>query len=355
MNRKIKTMKIKYKAMKIKTIIYFGLLTGFLMSVMFSCQKETPKVLPTITSSTIINITSSSATAGGEVTSDGGSSVTVKGVCWGTATSPTISNSKTFDGTGTGSFTSAITGLTAGTTYYVRAYATNSVGTAYGSEVSFKTSVSGSETVTDIDGNVYNTVTIGTQVWMVENLKTTKYRNGDPIANVTDNTAWAALTTGAYCWYNNDATTYKATYGALYNWFAVNTGKLCPVGWHVPTDTEWTTLTGYLATNYGTSLNVAKALAATTNWYTSVNAGAVGNNLGINNSSVFTALPGGYRQNQYIPNFTYIGVYGYWWSSTSTANDASIVWYRYLYYFIAAVGRGDGIKQDGFSVRCVRD
>ena len=98
-------------------------------------------------------------------------------------------------------------------------------------------------TVTDKDDNVYHTVTIGTQTWMAENLKTTKYNDGTAIPLVTDSTAWTSLLTPAYCWYNYDATTYKNTYGALYNWYAVNTGKLAPIGWHVATDAEWTTLT----------------------------------------------------------------------------------------------------------------
>jgi len=101
-------------------------------------------------------------------------------------------------------------------------------------------------TVTDIDGNVYHIVAIGTQVWMAENLKTTKYNDGTFIPLVTDSTAWGNLSTPGYCWYNNDAATYKNTYGALYNWFTVNTGKLSPKGWHIPSDTEWETLITYL-------------------------------------------------------------------------------------------------------------
>src|ERR1035437_6837240 len=151
-------------------------------------------------------------------------------------------------------------------------------------------------TVTDKDGNVYHTVTIGTQTWMAENLKTTQYNDGTSIPYVTDNTAWSILSTPAYCWYSNDAATYKNKYGALYNWYTVNTGKLAPTGWHVPTDAEWTTLTNYVTANLGTSLNVAKALAATTDWtIDTYDAGAIGNDLSKNNSTGFSALPGGYR------------------------------------------------------------
>ena len=135
-------------------------------------------------------------------------------------------------------------------------------------------------TATDIDGNVYHTVTIGTQIWMVENLKTTRYNDGSPIPFVTDSSSWSNLTTPGYCWYNND-TTNKNTYGALYNWFAVNTGKLAPTGWHVPTDDEWTTLTTYLG---GESIAGGKLKeTGTTHWRTP-NAGAT-NEIGFTASS----------------------------------------------------------------------
>jgi uncharacterized protein (TIGR02145 family) len=241
-------------------------------------------VIPTLSTTAASSITTTSATSGGNVISDGGATVTARGVCWSTNQNPTIDNSKTSNDIGTGSFTSNLTGLTANTIYYVRAYATNSMGTAYGNQVTFKTTTDvETNTVTDIDGNIYHTVTIGTQVWMVENLKTTKYRNGDPIPNVTGN-AWAALTTGAYCWYNNDAATYKATYGALYNWYAVaDSRNIAPTGWHVPTDAEWTTLTTFLG---GESVAGGKLKETGTNHWTSPNTGAT-------NETGFTALPGG--------------------------------------------------------------
>ncbi len=147
-------------------------------------------------------------------------------------------------------FHSTLTGLNSGTTYYVRAFATNSEGTAYGNEISFTTPECIDQPCLDIDGNIYKTVQIGTQTWMAENLKTTRYNDGSPIilgnGGPAGYTKWFDLQEGAYCWYDNDAKTYKDAYGAIYNWHAVGTGKLCPTGWHVPTYSEWTTLITFL-------------------------------------------------------------------------------------------------------------
>ncbi len=297
-----------------------------------------PNGITTTASSSITGIT---AVSGGNILSDGGAKITARGVCWSTTPNPTVAlTTKTTDGIGIGSFTTNITGLLGGTTYYVRAYAINSAGTAYGNEVSFVTTAPLVTTVTDYDGNVYDIVTIGTQEWMKQNLKTTHYKNGVAITYPgTDNTAWQNNTTGAYAWYNNDETTYKNTYGALYNWHAVNTGNLCPTGWHVPTDAEWTTLTTYLG---GESIAGGK-LKATTLWnsYTSV----------ATNSSGFSALPGGYR---YFDGTCYgIGGYGYWWSSTeSNTTDA---WYRGMTYYYSYAYSYYYDKAAGFSVRCRRD
>jgi len=159
--------------------------------------------------------------------------------------------------------------------------------------------------VTDADGNIYSTVSIGKQVWMKENLKTTKYNDGTPIPNITDYTAWEALSTPSYCWYNNDAASYKAYYGALYNWYAVNTGKLCPTGWHVPIDIEWTILTTYLG---GNGVAGGKLKETSTIYWWSPNTGAT-------NETGFTALPGGERN--YDGSYLDVGSYGRWWSSTA--------------------------------------
>jgi uncharacterized protein (TIGR02145 family) len=206
--------------------------------------------------------------------------------------------------------------------------------------------------VKDIDGNVYHTVTIGTQTWMVENLKTTTYRNGDPIPNVTDATEWENLSTGAYCDYDNTPANGNI-YGKLYNWYAVDDSRnIAPTGWHVPTNEEWDTLEDYVVANLGISGSVAKALASTTNWAASTEEGAIGNDLTKNNSTGFTALPGGNRY--YSGTFSIIGKHGTWWSSTELI--ANVAYYRLLLYGYSNLDFSIAdYKGNGFSVRCVKD
>jgi len=214
---------------------------------------------------------------------------------------------------------------------------------------------SGVSTVT-YDGVTYNTVAIGNQCWLKENLRTTKYNDGTSITNVTDNATWKSTTSGAYCCYGNSSSNCS-TYGALYNWYAVNTGKLCPSGWHVPSDDEWTTLTNYLSA-YSTywcgsnSSYIAKSLASTTSWNSSTTTCAVGNNLLANNSTGFSALPGGFRDGS-GGSFSNFGNFGYWWSSTEI--DGSYAWDRRLSSNGANVNRSNRPKRHGFSVRCLRD
>ncbi|HUW93945.1 MAG TPA: fibrobacter succinogenes major paralogous domain-containing protein [Bacteroidales bacterium] len=219
--------------------------------------------------------------------------------------------------------------------------------------------------VTDVDGNTYEAVKIGKQVWMSENLKTTKYNDGTAIPLVTDNTAWAALTTGAYSDYSNTPAN-STTYGRLYNWYAVdnnaatkvasNGGKnVCPTGWHIPTDDEWTTLTDYLTNNgygyEGSGIDIAKSMAATSGWTEYGTLGTVGNDQASNNSSGFTALPSGSRL--YNGTFLNVGYEDYWWSSTEYS--VSNAYSRYMYNYLSNVGRSYGDEQAGFSVRCLRD
>jgi uncharacterized protein (TIGR02145 family) len=322
------------KNIPIHLILVFLTLPG----ILHSCKKDIKEEVPTLTTTTVTNITATTATSGGIITSDGGAEITAKGVCWSLNANPTTSDSKTDDGAGIGQFVSNITGITGGTTYHVRAYATNSAGTAYGADLTFIT-----EGVTDIDNNVYNTVTIGTQVWMKENLKTTRYNDGTAILNVTDGAIWSTLSAGAYCWYDNNAVKYKAEYGALYNWYVVastNAKNVCPTGWHVPTDTEWTTLTTYLG---GETVAGGKLKETGTTHWESPNTGAT-------NASGFTALPGGNRLND--GSFDYVGQYGQWWSSTEyLANSA---WTRDVGYYFKTLDRAYYLKPSGYSVRCIK-
>jgi len=198
------------------------------------------------------------------------------------------------------------------------------------------------QTVTDIDGNVYNTITIGTQVWLKENLKVTHYRNGDSIPNVTDSTAWMNLTTDAYCNFNNTTNSDTInTYGRLYNWYAVNDNRnIAPEGWHVASDSEWTTLTTYFG-----GISVAGGKLKDTTLWISPNAGAT-------NESGFTALPGGGR---YWMGFKDINLLGYWWSSTEHVTYNYDAWNRAMFYDNSNVNKTGYYKYAGFSVRCIKD
>jgi len=194
--------------------------------------------------------------------------------------------------------------------------------------------------IVDAGGVRYSTVQIGTQCWMAENLATTKYNDGTDIPLVTDNTVWANITIPAYCWYNNDSVAYGNTYGALYNWYAVNTGVLCPTGWHVPSDSEWAALTTHLG---GDNIAGGKLKETGTAHWNSPNAGAT-------NETGFTAVPGGYRY--YNGVFDFMGSNSNLWSTTQ---DGDIVYYWYTYYNNGAIYRdtyGFGV---GFNVRCLRD
>ncbi len=192
---------------------------------------------------------------------------------------------------------------------------------------------------TDIDGNTYTSIIINGQEWMQQNLAVTKYRNGDPIPTGLSDATWTNAISGAFAIYNNDAAN-NTLYGKLYNWYAVNDSRgLCPTGWHVSSDTEWTTLEN----NLGGSGVAGGKMKATTGW-TSPNTGAT-------NSSGFTAFPGGFRV--YNGTYLYIGGYGHWWSSTENGSNGA--WGRELNYGDSNVYRSDDNRQNGFSVRCVRD
>ncbi len=303
--------------------------------------------VPSLTTDPISRFTPVSGFGGGNVISDGGSNVIVVGICWNTSGSPTNADNRTgLSFSGLGSFTCSATDLDPNTSYYVRAFATNRAGaTGYGNEVSFTTSGTFGlilfnpdltyGKVTDIDGNVYNTIQLGTQTWMAENLKTKRLNDGTPIPEITGNADWSNQNSSSLCWYKNSESTYKATFGALYNWYAVNTGKLCPIGWYVPG--------GFLSTALGAQMKEV----GSTHWPYP--------NSGATNETGFTSIPGGYR-NLY-GEFELMGDQAYWWTATKYDNpeQPNSAYFRYQ------VSSDDGVhgmfarNVTGFSVRCVKD
>jgi uncharacterized protein (TIGR02145 family) len=412
------------------------------VSIFSGCKKEKT---PSVTTTSVSNITGSDATSGGNITDEGSSAIISRGVSWSTGTSPTIADYKTTDGTGTGSFSSIITGLDGDMVYNVRAYATNSIGTAYGEVVSFTsfgqsptvttaaatnvnatiaklngivnanelstivtfeygtTSSYGSSAIatqspvmgdttltvsanitgltvgtvyhyrvksvnalgttfgsdltfltvlTDVEGNAYKTVTIGTQEWMQENLKTTRYRNGELIGTTYSVTAdISGEINPEYQWASN-----VVKNGRYYTFYAINDSRsVCPEGWHVPTDAELITLTDYLSGNgygfKGKEQYIAKSLAATSGWVPDTTAGNVGNDQKSNNSSGFTAVSGGGRYSDGVVNF--VGYHSIWWSSTESSSTGA--YFRCVGYIPGQVFKGVFNKSYGLPVRCLQD
>ena len=329
---------------------------------------------PTVITHPISNIGTTSATFSGNVTSDGNSPVTARGVCWSTSPSPTIDDSLTTNGNGLGSFSSNVTGLTGGFTYYMRAYATNDIGTAYGHEESFTTDdlFTNCGSVTDVEGNVYKTVVIGSQCWLRENLRTTKYADGTSIdygdASTSDS--------DPYYYYPGSSEDNVPTYGLLYNWPAVMGGEnssednpsgvqgVCPNGWHLPSVAEWNQLSDYVSSQsaYYCDNNhefIAKAFAATSGWEENADPCAVGNNLSANNATGLTILPAGFLDDggSYL-EFSTMTIL---WSATeynaSSGSCSYLGWYDAMLNDYLGLGKNIDhmTKAHGFSVRCVRN
>ena len=313
--------------MATKTIIIIcsASLLGILLILPNSCKKNDDKInpaVPELTTAVASNITQTSAICGGNVTSQGNTAVIKRGVCWRTTQNPTILDANTTDGSGPGDFSSYITRLSAKTTYYVRAYAINNVGPGYGNQVTFTTAggsggdpCSGLTSITDIrDGQVYPTVQIGSQCWLQKNL------------NYETSISWCY----AYNTSNCD------TYGRLYDW---NTALMvCPSGWHLPDDSEWTVLTNFLGGEY----IAGGKMKSDSGWNYNGNG---------TNSSGFNALPGGncYRSN----SFNGLKSRAYFWTSTETSSITA--WNRHLYAERADLSCDNYLKSHGFSVRCIKD
>ncbi|MBK9358857.1 MAG: PKD domain-containing protein [Bacteroidales bacterium] len=417
--------------MKPNSIMVSLIISVILLTTGCNKDEENKASFPTLYTKTPLTITSNSAVVGGFISSDGGATITERGVCYSSVNqNPLVSDSVYKDGAGTGNYQFNLSDLDSETTYYLRAYALNSKGTGYGNPVSFTTEVEiiapiaafiatpvsgakplsvsftdqstnnptswfwdfgdgenstqqnpghiyagigtynvqltvtnssgtdieeknsfihvslGSGTVTDIDGNVYETLEIGNQEWMIENLEVTHYRNGDSIPNETVWTQWGLLTTGAYCWYNNDIN-WKDPYGALYNWYAVVDSRgLCPAGWHTPSDAEWTVLTNYLGGEDeagGKMKSTRKPPDAHPRWNLP--------NAGATNKSAFSVLPGGERPNNGV--YSEFGSYGFLWSSVEFNSDYA--WFRSMNCDNSKVTRLYTNKEKGRSVRCIRD
>ena len=302
--------------------------------------RASPMFVPSVTLSDVADIRLYSAVCGGSVTSDGSGTVIARGVCWDTTAHPTLQNSisHTTDGTGSGTFTSNISGLIMGTTYYVSAYATNEKGTAYSAEIKQFSTKNCGNTI-QYGGESYGTVLLGTQCWMNKNLNI-----GRLIAFGLDQTNSGVIE--KYCYNNSEG--YCTIYGGLYQWdevmqFVTTEGArgICPDGWHIPSDAEWRLLTDYLG---GESVAGGKLKETGLAHWCDPNTGAT-------NSSGFTARGAGYMDR--YQGFGEIKCNGYFWSSTQ--NDTSFAWERSVYHQVVDISRFVAVKIDGFSVRCIQN
>ena len=340
------------------TSIWLLILLAFVaFSLVGSCKRDRDENPPLIVTDEVTKIGSTTAFSGGTITLDDGFTITTRGTCWSTTLNPSVKDHKTVDGTGTGEFESVLTGLLPNTFYYTRTYAIRGGSVIYGNLVSFKTE----DVVTDIDGNIYNTITIGDQVWMVENLRTTRFLNGDAIGTTTTSTLEIIFEPDPiYQWAYDGREKNASKFGRLYTWYAaMDLRGLCPAGWHIPSDAEWTAMENYLVANEynydGTTTGnkIANSLASITEWRYTDEKGTAGNtdDTAFRNNSGFTALPGGYRNSE--GRFVNIGISGCWWSSSEWQTYNAF--YRYLYAFRNDLNRSSYFEFGGLSVRCIRD
>jgi len=334
-------------------------------SVLYSCNKETTtpnttndvsisgfdcagvKITGTLTKDKVAsNVTATLTYTGGNGKTYLTKSHTSTGV---TGLSATLLAGTLANGEGTLVYTISGTPTSAGTANFAIALGGKSCSISVKVEDVSQNPTSGyGPNITDADGNSYKTVYIGTQQWMAENLKVSKYSDGTTIPNITDKTQWEHNTTGAWCYYNNDAAN-NAKYGKLYNWYAVSPTKngnknVCPSGWHVPTDAEWTVLTDYLG---GETVAGGKMKeVGTTNW--------ISPNTDATNTSLFTGLPGGMRSSGTAEDYNGIGYVGIWWSSSAIENTVQIN-FRFLTRADGNINSSVSWWQDGLSVRCLKD
>ncbi len=292
------------------------------------------------------NIASTSAILYANILSDGGATVISRGFCWDTNPNPTTSNNTSYNNSGTGGYSRKLFTLSPNTTYYVRAFANNGNGHIYGNEISFTTTESGGLYTEGngvlFDGYQYPSIvyTYGKE-WMSENLRTSIYSNGELIPNITNDGQWVTLTTGAWASYNN-ISQYENTYGKLYNWHAVSDSRsVCPSGWHVPSNQEWTDLVNFLG---GQNIAGGKLKNFEPQYWTQPNIGAT-------NESGFNAYPSGSRGSS-IGVFSDSGNRAVWWSSNPYGSDA---WGITVYYNSISSSNFHVDKKAGFAIRCIKD
>jgi uncharacterized protein (TIGR02145 family) len=344
-----------------------------LLTIITVCKREETEPEPVHLSVTteVTEISPTSATCIGKISSSTGDNYChYHGVCWSNLNpQPTLSGNNIMVGSDFDSccFSILLDHLTPGTTYNVSAFAENNVGTSYGNVITFSTTgnVVGDivfnqdltyDSITDIVGNTYKTIKIGSQVWMAENLKTSKFNDGTDITYIGEMRYWRGCSTPAYCWYLNDESRYINPYGALYNWHTVNTGKLCPTGWHVPSLEEWQTLFEYSGSDSLAGRQLRES--GTAHW--------VMTDTGVTNGSGFTALPGGIRESLIDPSgypesddFRNLGYTGAFWSATELLDliipYEGASWDFYYDDYNSYCGSWGYFESYGLSVRCIKD
>lgn len=329
------------------------------VAIFASCKKEAEPQLEIIS---INEISNSEALVLAKVEYESSNEIIEKGFVWSKQSGVNMENrlgSSTFGG-GSGEFSHRIVNLEESTVYYVKAYLISNDIAIYSKELSFKTLETpsniipcpGCETIEDIDGNIYRTTYVAQLCWLVENLKTTKYNDGSEIDNVTANQEWKSTTSGAYCAYDNDEENVE-NYGMLYNYYAVESGKLCPTGWHVATDEEWKQLESFVDSEFGPHTDVwddegwrgsdaAVKLKSESGWLGS----------GGTNDYGFTALPGGQRD-EIAAMYQRKGEWGLWWSANEI--EATNKYRRHISNHETKIARFPSHKNSGFSVKCVKD
>lgn len=342
------------------------------LTLLISCTEEQPQPadntnpetptqentgdVPILQTTIITNIAETYASSGGVISSIGNSPLKTLGVCWNTSPNPTVHDMfNSGNQIDESNFTAYLTYLLPNTTYYVRAYAINENGVGYGDELVFKTLETNTiitPKISDIEGNEYETIKIGSQTWLKQNLRTTKYNDGTNIPLAQYHVTWQSLTNDAYAWQEQIPSKYREIYGAIYNWDALNTGKLCPTGWHVPSIDEWSELIEFAGgeTIAGGTLKEAGSM----HWKESINKDIIATN-----STGFTAVPGSERSNTGIDYGDYyqfgVGSLGVWWSSSLSENNSNYSESVKMYSGTNIVTFESKHKNSGLSVRCIKD